>query len=375
MPKLGVVVNRLRPGLVPFIRELDVDSIQISFHLGMPDIRTLEQLSQEGIECRGKYVPSKGEQDDPNKFTENIHKIAKDYGHLVQSWDFGGEPETPADKPGCRWFGTPTDFLTQYFQFKSILRDRVGEDVQIGCGGFVSATFNGFFGNEDRSQFLRVLVHEGLLACVDFLSFDLFVYGYGGEKNIVAGSMKVRQILGDDWDKIPFRIVETGIPCAGDPKFYHIIQEPMIQAGSLAKCFALFFSSGFSDVTWFALHLGGWGLLDERLRRRPSFGSLKVLSQWIRGFDFAEQIKVYPQDRYLTDYFNWIRFQRGEDFRDIVWLDSEKQYSFSLPSGLDCIEILSGKTFRNKEVRFSSVPLILMGNLKETGNFVRSKEI
>ena len=370
MNRFGITVSNLHRSHIPLLRELNVDFIEIPFHISRPSPDLIAELKDCGIESEGRYIPSRSEQENPPAMMDFSTETFRRYRGLIQHWDFGGEVETRPDQPGCRWFLDEAKFMKAYRQYR-LTGKKIDPDNQIGCGGFISATFNGLFGNEDRSAFLKRLFQKGLGNILDFLSFDFFVYAYGGEKNVTAGFLEMKNLLVKYKIGVPLCIVETGVPCAGDPKFLHIIQTEEEQAASLVKSHCLFFANGIDEVTWFTFKYAGWGLIDNDLQKRKSFFALKELIGNLKGFEFEGQKKVYPKDRFLTDHFTWLRFKKGSELRDVIWMDKGLVSDWKLPDGMICRPFdLHEDVSLDEYMRFSSSPVFLSGTLEDY-NFIQ----
>lgn len=294
--------------------------MQVPLHLYQPSIDSCKLAVDSGIKLIGKLVLPKGMNDVP---TERFENLFNRYKGLITIWDFGGEPETTADLPGCRFNGTPLELTKQMQSFYKIGK-AVDPTNTIGGCGWITPTFNGHFGNGDRSWFLSQCLSYGIGDSLDFVSLNFYLYGYGGTKNVLAGMGKINELLA--WHHVdkPIVVSESGVPCSGDPKFLHIIQTPERQAYSLVEQTVLFSSLGIDYSVWFALQYEGWGLLDEQGNERPSYKVMQTLMSMLRGTVYVEQIKALPsrsvEERWLTDKVQWHLFQKyGVDIH-VFWI-------------------------------------------------------
>lgn len=358
MFKFGVTVRYVDRVILSYLEELGVGYIQIPFHITRPALEGLDLVREKKIKVVAKFVPNRKLQSSGKIFSGRIEYMIEQYKDHVDFWDFGGEPETGPDQPGCRWFLTAQDFIDHFSEFSDRVKDQ-NPKIKVGCGGFLTPTFHGCFGTDSREDFFIQVLDCGLGDHTDFISLDHYVYGYGGEKSLVIGMVRVRDLLRQYKISVPIRIAEMGVPCAGDPDFFHIIQTQPIQAQSLVKMFVLFFVYGADAVTWFNLNDEEWGLLDLDGGRRASFRSLKFLVEFLNGFEFDQQLKVFPRKRCETDYFSWLRFRNKERVRDIVWMDSNHEIQWNLPNEIRALD-MTQKKMESSPV-FSSSPIYLVG--------------
>jgi len=332
--QLGVAVTSKLDHHVEAINKLDPDLVQLQMHLGFPSIDACKAVTDKDTQLIAKFILPMNQKGLPVKFVEDSFRRFKD---VIKIYDFGGEPEIRPWQQGCRFDGTPEEFvkLTKgYYEIgKSINPDNI-----IGGCGWLTPTFNGYFGNEDRSEFFKSCCELGIGDYLDFISLNFYLYGYGGTKNIYVGCLKVSEILARYGIDKPVVVSECGVPCAGDPRFYHIIQTEERQAISLVEQHILFNSMGIDYAIWFALKYNGWGLLDESGKPRLSYKAFKGLGFLLKGAEYVKQFKALPsttvQERWLTDKFNWHVFEDGSEIH-VIWLSGGaelvREYQFDFP--------------------------------------------
>lgn len=316
--QFGVVISGKLDKYVDQLLDLKPDIVQVPFHIYRPSVEACKRLRDNNIKIVGKMVPPFA----ASLHMDYIEKMFTQFKGLIQIWDFGGEPETKANQPGCRYQGLPCDFVKDVRLFYTIGKEVDSNNIIGGCG-WITPTFNGYFGNEDRSMFFAECCSFGIANFLDFISLNFYTYGYGGTKNIFAGIGKVKEILA--WHHIKKTVVvsEYGVPCAGDPLFLHIIQTPEKQAVSLVKQSILFNSVGIDYAMWFTLQYKGWGLVDEKGVPRPAYKAFQVMQKILRGSQYKERIKALPsksvKGRWATDKICWHVFEtRGQDIH-VIW--------------------------------------------------------
>lgn len=366
--KFGVVVSGKLDKYVDQLLDLKPGVVQIPFHIAFPSINACKQLKEKGIEIVGKIVPPLS------------GRLPKDYARdmlskfkgLVQIWDYGGEPETRQDQPGCRYSGTPQDYVQNMHIFYKIGKWADPDNVIGGCG-WITSTFNGYLGNEDRSDFFNECCSLGIAEFLDFISLNFYVYGYGGIENIQAGVGKIKEILAWHRIKKPVTVSEYGVPCSGDPTFLHIMQTPERQAKSLVEQNILFKSLGIDHAMWFSLQYGGWGLVDVHDVPRPAYRSFQVVQKMLKGSKFKKRMRALPnqstKEREVADKILWFVFERERRDVHVIWTKEgltleRKRFSefmevydmFGNKLGLDTFEIseeplyiLTGKEQLNQE--------------------------
>lgn len=317
--QFGVAIAGVLSKFKNQIIDLDPDLVQLPLHLNRPAPDDCRAIIDSDTKLVGKFILPKGVNHIP--YIE-IKKVFEEYKGLVQIWDFGGEPETRPKEPGCRFSGSEEQFTRQAQIFQETGKSIDPDNVVGGCG-WITPTFNGSFGNEDRSGFFRRCLDLGIGDFLDFISLNFYIYGYGGIKNILAGISKVNEVLAWNHVEKPVVVAECGVPCAGDPKFLHIIQTPERQATSLVKQHILFNSVGIDYAIWFALKHLGWGLLDTRGKRRPSYYAMRTIKEFLKGAIFKRQLKAYPsrtvEERWGTDQINWFVFERNAKEIHVIW--------------------------------------------------------
>lgn len=318
--QFGVAVAGSLDRYKDLVLDLAPDLVQIPLHLYQPSIECCEEVIKNGTKLIGKLILHKDLWTIP---VERFDILFKRYKGLIKIWDFGGEPETAADQPGCRFSGTPAGFTNQVKAFYEIGK-KIDPDNIIGGCGWISPTFNGYFGNEDRSLFLKQCLDFEITDYLDFISLNFYLYGYGGTKNILVGTSKVNELLARHRVNKPIVVSECGVPCAGDPAFYHIIQTPERQAISLVEQTVLFNSIGIDYSIWFALQYEGWGLADDQGGHRLSYSAFKTIVGFLKGSTYDRQIKALPsrtvKERWLTDKVQWHVFKQSDIEIHVIWI-------------------------------------------------------
>jgi len=375
LEQFGISVAGLSHNLIYDINSLNVDIVQVPLHRGMPDEYVIDQLADTDTRICGKLVP------DPKIHTPEFFKaLFKRYKGRIKLWDFGGEPETRPHQPGCRWPGTAKEFQRLYNVFWNCAKEADPENI-VGGGGFISPTFNGLFGNDSRFGFLEELFSEGFGSLADFFSLNVYVYGYGGEKNYIAGILKFRELLARHRCSfgIPLVIAEGGVPCAGDPRFLHIIQTPETQASSLVKFHLTVYSLGVDYSIWYTLRDPAWGIIDGNGTRRSSYLSFQTLVRLCKGAKYQRTMKAFPSvtvtERLLTDYISWhvLRLPNGNDLH-IVWMAEGYGLPRYMPSGIIRACDMLGRSLEGSMFMLDEVPKyfeVKAGGL-HSGNFLLS---
>lgn len=339
--QFGVAVAGVLKKFKDQISDLDPDLVQIPLHLNSPSPEDCAAVIDTDTTLIGKFILPVGAENVPNAV---FREVFEKYQGIIQIWDFGGEPETRPDQPGCRFSGDEKEFVHQVQTFYEMGKKIDPENVVGGCG-WLTPTFNGSFGNEDRSQFFRNCFALGIGDSLDFISLNFYIYGYGGTRNILAGIAKVNGILAGYHVEKPIVVAECGVPCDGDPRFLHIIQTPERQATSLVKQHILFNSVGIDYAIWFALKHVGWGLLDTRGNPRPSYYAMRTIKDFLKGATFQKQLKAYPsrsvEERWCTDKINWFVFARDGKEVHVIWtsegLEMGREFPFKDVSVFDMI--------------------------------------
>ena len=371
---LGVSVYNLRPDKINLLLNLGVNTVQVPLHLERLNPDILFPLVNSNVKIIGKFIPSPRKQT-PEEFKEQSLKLFNQYKGIIKIWDFGGEPETRPSQRGCRWPGTAVEFAKALKIFYEEGKN-VDPENKIGAGGFISATCNGFFGNDDRSHFLREFFADGALDYMDFCSLDLFAFGYGGRKNIVAGFGKISALLAEFGKaSLPITIAETGVPCEGDPGFYHIIQTEREQAISLIQNAMLFQQFGVSNMTWFSFNFDGWGLVTDKLTTRQAFFAYKNLILQIKGATFKGQVKALPESSYserkLTDIIEWYKFEHSNKDVHCIFLTMPTTL-VKVPPGEIAVYNMFGETMFPGIVNLTREPLYFISSrgFLHQGNFL-----
>jgi len=106
--QFGIDVSSLSHSYLFDLSVLNVDLVQVPLHLGMPDVYILDKVADSDTHVIGKLVPDPKVHD--RKFFQGLFKK---YKGKIKIWDFGGEPETRPDQPGCRWPGSHTSLGTR----------------------------------------------------------------------------------------------------------------------------------------------------------------------------------------------------------------------------------------------------------------------
>lgn len=317
--KFGVAVSNWNDKVVTSLIGLNPSLVQIPLHLFRPDRKSLTVLIDHGIEIIGKYVP---EYSLMGRAEQVFSDLFQEYNDQIKIWDFGGEPETRPGSEGCRWPGEAKEFAELFESFWTV-GTKVSLENRIGSGGFITATYNGLFGNDNRSSFLRELFFYGILNLMHFCSVDLYCFGYGGRKNIVAGLGYIRQLLSEyRQPRLDMTVAEFGVPCSGDPRFLHIIKSETGQANALVRNFLLQRACGASYSIWFSLMFQGWGLLDTQYNPRQSYSAFQYMASTLGGANYLGQFKALPEpDRSLSDQIEWYLFQKGDKEIHVLFLE------------------------------------------------------
>jgi len=351
----GIATSVPNQNIISSLTDLSVDSVQIPLHLTSPSPNFLDSLISANIKIIGKYVPPRSSSQTSSSFYK---KLFQEYPQIT-IWDFGGEPETRSHQPGCRWSGSAEGFVDELRCFYEAGKE-VSPFNSIGAGGFISGTFNGFFGNEDRSYFLKRMFGSGALDFMDFCSMNLYCYGYGGRKNLLAGILKMKSLIAEfGKPEMDLAVAETGVPCSGDPKFLHIIKTEEEQAISLVK-------NTISNIglvsywIWFCLLFQGWGILKPgTLEPRKAFYAYKKMIRLLKNAKFVGQLKVFPEpERWLTDLFEWYKFETPDKEIHVVFLEHEKIRK-KFPPGAVALDIY-GKEIIGSTLLFSEQPIYLI---------------
>ncbi len=330
--QFGVAVAGVLSKFKDQIIDLDPDLVQIPLHLNRPSPDDCRAIIDSDTKLIGKFILPAGVNSVPYP---EMKEVLQQYKGLVQIWDFGGEPETRPDQPGCRFTGEEWELVRQVKTFYETAKGIDPDNVVGGCG-WITPTFNGAFGNEDRSPFFRNCFDLGIGDSLDFISTNFYTYGYGGMKNIVMGISKIKEVLSWYHVQKPVVVAECGVPCAGDPRFLHIIQTPERQATSLVKQHILFNSVGIDYAIWFALKHLGWGLLDTKGKPRPSYYAMQTIKDLLKGAIFKTQMKAYPsrtvEERWCTDEINWFVFSKAGKEIHVIWttegLEMDREFRF-----------------------------------------------
>ena len=334
LDQFGINVAALSHNYVYDLKDLNVDLVQVPLHLGLPDKYVIDMISDTDTHVIGKLVP------DPKIHDRAFFRVlCQSYKNCIQIWDFGGEPETRPDQPGCRWPGTAKEFVALFRQFREEAKTADPECL-VGAGGFLAPTFNGLFGNDSRFGFLEELFCEGLAADCDYFSINLYVRGYGGCKNFVAGILMFKELLARYGQQSkPIIVSETGVPCGGDPQFLHIIQTPERQAVSLLETHLACYSLGIDYSIWYTYRHPAWGIVDESGTRRPAFAAFKNMIRILKGCQYKHTLKALPsgsvQERWLTDKISWHVLVRpdGKEVH-VVYLSGGNSLPRLMPAGI-----------------------------------------
>lgn len=310
---------------------LKPDLVQMPLHVYLPSEECCQEVIDNGTKLIGKVVLPKDALYIPIDYFDNI---LRRYKGLIQVWDFGGEPETNASQPGCRFAGDPEQFTRQMSAFYGMAKAIDPNNIVGGCG-WITPTFNGYFGNDDRSEFFKECLYQHIAEYLDFISLNFYSYGYGGTKNIYAGMGKVNEVLATFGIERPIVVSEFGVPCAGDPTFLHIIQTPERQAISLVEQQIIFASMGIDYAIFWSLQYDGWGLVDNDGEFRPSWHAFRTMNKMLKGAEFKKQIKALPsrtvESRWLTDKISWMVFQRNSKEIHVVWISGGVELERDFP--------------------------------------------
>lgn len=328
----AIAVRKLEPFMVDPIKKMNPDLIQVPLHIKQPPVDLVDKVIANGTNIIGKWVSPQNYKSFDRKFFE---RLIDKYAGRIKIWDFGGEPETSPHQPGCRWYGNEEEFVDYTRMFVEVVKNQNPKSI-IGSAGFLTATLNGYFGNDNRSDFFREVMNRGLGDVVDFISVNAYVYGYGGTKNVVAGLGRTKEILAKyDCDK-PIIISETGVPCSGDPTFLHIIQTEERHANSIVESHILFHSLGTDWIVWYQLCDESWGLFYKnpktgRLKYRKAAQAYKYMIKTLKGARYTKRYKGYPsrtqEEKWLTDKIEWHVFEKGKNEIHVIWVTGGQQVS------------------------------------------------
>ena len=334
LEQFGINVSALSHSCVYDLNALNVDLVQVPIHLGLPDEYVIDMIADTDTHVIGKLVPDPKIHD--RKFFQGLFKR---YRGRIKIWDFGGEPETRPDQPGCRWTGTAKDFVSLFRQFRDVAKSYDWGN-QVGAGGFLAPTFNGLFGNESRFGFLEEIFSEGIGHECDFFSINMYVRGYGGCKNFVAGILMFKEMLARySQHRKSIVVSETGVPCGGDPKFLHIIQTPERQAISLIETHLACALLGIDYSIWYTYRHLAWGIVNENGTKRPAFAAFQNMIRVLKGCQYKHTLKALPsgsvQERWLTDKISWHVLARpdGKEVH-IVYLSGGNSLPRLMPAGI-----------------------------------------
>jgi len=355
----AVACTRLEERLVQPINDLNPDFVQIPLHVKQPPPGLIDKINDVDTDVIGKWVTPQNFHSFDRQF---FQRLTQKYKGRIKIWDFGGEPETAKEQPGCRWFGTPKQFVEQLKMFRDVVKSSDPE-ATIGSGGFITPTFNGFYGNEDRSKFLFEAYDAGLDELIDFISINAYIYGYGGTKNVVAGIGRVKEIMAWFHSKKPIVIAETGVPVAGDPKYLHIIQTPERQANSILESHVLFHSVGVDWIVWFQLCEECWGLMSEKGEKRKGFKAYNTMVEMLKGCEYTIRYKAFPsrtvEERWLTDKIEWHVFEKGEDEVHVIWVTGGKGVTAKVSKPMKVFDVLGEEKELGKEITITD-PIYLI---------------
>jgi len=351
------------------ILDLKPDLVQMPLHIYLPSEEACEEVTKKGVKLIGKLVLRKDVRDVPAEMFRQLFTRFKDY---IAIWDFGGEPETSSTQPGCRFEGNPKEFTEQVRAFYEIGKSVNSENIIGGCG-WITSTFNGYFGNGDRSAFFKECLDLNIANYLDFISLNFYSYGYGGTKNIYVGMGKVNELLA--WYRVekPIVVSEFGVPCSGDPTFLHIIQTPERQAVSLVEQQILFASVGIDYAIWWSLWYDGWGLVDNDGRPRPSFKAFQTMCKVLKGAEYKVQYKAFPsrtvRERWLTDKCQWHLFTNEDKDIHVIWLSGgaelEREFSFK---DVEVYDLYGNAISPSNAIRITASPIYIVSRHGEIRN-------
>ena len=330
----AIAVKRLESFMIEPITKLNPDLIQIPLHVKQPPLELVEAVNDTNTDIIGKWVSPENYKSFDRVFFE---RLVDKYGDKIKFWDFGGEPETSRDQPGCRWFGTADEFVEFCKMFVDVVKSKNPKAI-VGSGGFLTATLNGYFGNEDRSEFFIKVMDKGLGDIVDYISVNAYIYGYGGTKNMIAGMGRTKEILAKyNCDK-PIVVAETGVPCGGDPKFLHIIQSEERHANSIIESHILFHSLGAKWIVWFQLCDKAWGLFykhKDDLKFRKGAQTYKYMIKTLKGAEYTKRYKGFPsrtqEEKWLSDKVEWHVFEKGDYEIHVIWITGGQEVKCKIP--------------------------------------------
>lgn len=316
---IGLVVPNITLAITKVCKQYGVETVQVPLHITQPEPSHVQHMIYEGIIPCLKWVPPLGAYKRILEYVDLFHKWFSSYSSTV-FWDIGGEPETRPSQPGCRWDSGPDELAELMQTIYSVSLDYTPKFF-LGCG-FLSATFNGLNGNEDRSDFVRKLFRSTPFPrYVNAVSVNQYCYGYGGDKNILDGYQHMKElVLGKE-----MIVAEAGVPSRGDPHFLHIIQTEYEQACSLVKVFIRSLGCGYKTVYWFKMMGGGWGIFNSHLEPKPAAKTLRFLSSLVnREHSLGiKQIRALPCDeRFMVDHIIWYQVESSlGNYVNIIWSD------------------------------------------------------
>lgn len=357
LEQFGIAVQNLNQVDLTLLNDLNLDLIQVPLHISKPPAELVDQVLDIDTNIVGKYVPGKQYNSLDKDFYTDLFKA---YKGRIRIWDFFGEPESRPDiHQGARWYGTAKALVEMMKMIYSIGKS-IDPKNQIGAGGFISTTFHGYFGNEDRSNFLDELFNEGILDYMDFCSTNTYAYGYGGRKSVVAGLIKIKGMLAEYDSSMPITVSEFGAPCSGNPMFLHIIQTERRQAVQLIENTMLHQSLGVDYSIWFCWKWQGWGIINpETMQPRESYLAYKTMIRMLKGAKFVGVVKAYPgpdmSQRYLTDKTEWYKFNHGNKDIHVIFITGGANLIRSIPDDVRVYNMF-GYSIPENKVGFNGEP-------------------
>jgi len=361
---VGVVVSNITPKVTQMCKEYGVETVQVPLHITQPEPEHVQQMINEGIVPCLKWVPPREAYLEMDRYVDWIHEQMDKYPGVI-FWDIGGEPETNREQPGCRWDEGPSEF---YEFMNAVITQEIAADRFMMGAGFLSATFNGLIGNENRSDFVKRLFADteygNLLKAV---SVNQYCYGYGGEQNILQGYITMNGITGFK-DMI---VAEIGVPSAGDLRQLHIIQTPRQQAESLVKCYVCSLVAGYDTIYWYKFFSGGWGIFDNQWNPKPAARALMFLSNLLnrRELVSARQLRALPCDeRHMTDHIEWYQFELRSGWLNVIWskVVPSSTLSRKVPKNAE-VQDVYGNVYNGSFIINASPLLILTVNKDDLG--------
>jgi len=319
--KLGINIAQLKEEYIPHIIDLGVDSILLAFHISLPDKKLLQMLVDKGVEVHARYIPLRVERDflDPD--------IVKEYGDIVSHWEFGGEPDIKKDEPGCRWEGTPEEYIKVLKEFAHL----VPPAATLGTGSFYSGSSYGLRG-ADHTEFIHRLCRCRIDDVVDSLSLVMWTRYYGGIQQLYSAYYNFISILNLYHIDKPLAVTEFGTAenISGDCPYTCIDQ-----ADDFIKTYIIFRHLGYEAAYYFKLEYlkegadQHWGLLDKNGNRTTAFYAVKTTHKYLKDMQFYRRSAPhFASEWWKNDYIFHYIFDAGDKWLHIIWHDLEEPIEY-----------------------------------------------